>query len=94
MHSQESSACTSVNSASDLKSDVESNFHNDLVNSRPPIMSKSSSLHKMKPEAKFSKVLVLYTGGTIGMLRTENGGMFSTHVCFQYFCMLIFMIQM
>ncbi|XP_054721338.1 L-asparaginase 1-like [Uloborus diversus] len=35
-------------------------------------LKNSSSLHKIKGDG-YSKVLVLYTGGTIGMLRTESG---------------------
>lgn len=65
----------SVNSISNTKSDVESNFYQDLENSKPPLMVKSPSLPKLKHEGKYSKVLVIYTGGTIGMVRTEDGGM-------------------
>ncbi len=54
--------------------DVESNFHQDLVNSKPPLITKIPSLHKVKQEGSYSKVLVLYTGGTIGMMRTDKGG--------------------
>lgn len=67
----------SVNSSiSNAKSDVESNFYQDLANSKPPLMVKSPSIPKLKHEGKYSKVLVIYTGGTIGMIRTENGGLY------------------
>lgn len=65
----------SVNSSiSNTKPDFESNFYQDLENSKPSLMVKSPSIPKLKHEGKYSKVLVIYTGGTIGMIRTEDGG--------------------
>ncbi|GFT23231.1 l-asparaginase 1 [Nephila pilipes] len=54
-----------------LNADAEASFLQDLVNGRP--VRKSNSLHKMKSEKNYSKVLVIYTGGTIGMIRNEKG---------------------
>ncbi|GFR33184.1 l-asparaginase [Trichonephila clavata] len=54
-----------------LSADAEASFLQDLINGRP--VRKSNSLHKMKPERNYSKVLVIYTGGTIGMIRNEKG---------------------
>ncbi|PRD23330.1 UNVERIFIED_CONTAM: hypothetical protein NCL1_46629 [Trichonephila clavipes] len=54
-----------------LSADAEASFLQDLINGRPD--RKSNSLHKMKPERNYSKVLVIYTGGTIGMIRNEKG---------------------
>ncbi|KAG8201279.1 hypothetical protein JTE90_016763 [Oedothorax gibbosus] len=54
------------------ETDAEGTFLQDLINGKP--IQKSNSLHKMKTlEKNYSKVLVLYTGGTIGMKRTVTG---------------------
>lgn len=71
----ESNGCSPTSPMSSADLDTESHFYQDLVNGKPPLITKSPSLHKMKAEGNFSKVLVIYTGGTIGMMRTENGGM-------------------
>lgn len=69
----------SLNKDSDVETsiapetDAEATFLQDLINGKP--IRKSNSLHKMKIEKNYVKVLVLYTGGTIGMKRSINGGL-------------------
>lgn len=63
-------------STSKTKSDAESHVCQDVADSKPPCIVKSPSIPMLMHEGKYSKVLVIYTGGTIGMIRTENGGLY------------------
>ncbi|KFM59623.1 hypothetical protein X975_12557, partial [Stegodyphus mimosarum] len=75
MHSENKDLCTqkdAVNSdVSNPNNDPRTSFYQDSPDYRPLI--KSSSLHKIKQDKNYSKVLVLYTGGTIGMIRSKDG---------------------
>ena len=71
----------SANSANDSLEKISESTNTNLSFSQNRMNFKSRGKFPEEMNQPEGKVLVLYTGGTIGMVRNESGGCYFFHIC-------------